>query len=443
MIPLLRTAWIWTASAILILLWTPLLGVVRLFDREPRRLRTGRWFRKLGRVLAGVNPWRIHISGGENLHANQVYVVVSNHQSLADIPLISHLKLDTKWLAKAELFRVPLVGWMLRMAGDVPVERSDRRKSAKALLQCARYLRQHCSVVFFPEGTRSPDRRVLPFNEGPFQLAIREHIPILPLVVDGSGAALPRNSWIFGKTQDIYLRILEAVSVDGWSIKQVPALRDAVRQRIVDELDRLRRCGSPENRGRTGSAAPNKSRILTLLVCGIMAALYAMAGRDQRPGSLPTLPSPHAVHVIRHIVARVFAHRDLEARGGHELLHEIERAEFVAFAAGGAKVVGRDAHKPRAAERPLATGQRLPFGAFDVHLQEVDTLDAVLRGQIVESHALHRITRCAGIAGPHVVGLPYRQRFDLQFPCPVHARVIQRRHIRQPVELAQPAQRLE
>jgi 1-acyl-sn-glycerol-3-phosphate acyltransferase len=107
-------------------------------------------------------------------------------------------------------------------------------------LRCARYLRQHCSVVFFPEGTRSPDRRVLPFNEGPFQLAIREHIPILPLVVDGSGAALPRNSWIFGKTQDIYLRILEAVSVDGWDIKQVAALRDAVRQRIVDELDRLR-----------------------------------------------------------------------------------------------------------------------------------------------------------------------------------------------------------
>jgi 1-acyl-sn-glycerol-3-phosphate acyltransferase len=240
MISLLRTTWIWTASALLILLWTPLLGVVRLFDHEPRRLRTGRWFRRLGRAMAGVNPWRIHISGGENLIANQVYVVVSNHQSLADIPLIAHLKLDTKWLAKAELFRVPLLGWMLRMAGDVPVERSDRRKSAKALLQCARYLRQHCSVVFFPEGTRSPDRRVLPFNEGPFQLAIREQIPILPLVVDGSGAALPRNSWIFGKTQDIYLQILEAVSVDGWNIKQVPALRDAVRQKIVDELDRLR-----------------------------------------------------------------------------------------------------------------------------------------------------------------------------------------------------------
>jgi len=236
----LRSAWIWTASAVLILLWAPLLGTIRLFDFEPRRLRTGRWLRRLGPVLARVNPWRIHISGSENLHANQVYVVVSNHQSLGDIPLIAHLKLDTKWLAKAELFRLPVLGWMLRMAGDVPIDRSDRRKGAKALLQCARYLRQRCSVVFFPEGTRSPDGQVLPFNDGPFQLAIREQIPILPLVVEGSGAALPRNSWIFGGTQDIHLQVLEAVSVEGWNVKQVPTLRDAVRQRIVDALDRLR-----------------------------------------------------------------------------------------------------------------------------------------------------------------------------------------------------------
>jgi 1-acyl-sn-glycerol-3-phosphate acyltransferase len=240
MIRLLRSIWIWTASAALVLFWAPLLGMVRLFDREPRRLRTGRWFRRLGRVLAKVNPWRIQISGCENLDANQVYVIVSNHQSLADIPVISHLKVDTKWLAKAELFHLPVVGWMLRMAGDIPIERSDRRSSAKALLQCARYLRRHCSVVFFPEGTRSPDGQVLPFNEGPFQLAIREQVQILPLVVEGSGMALPRSSWIFGRTQNIYLRILEAVSVDGWNIKQSAVLRDAVRQRIVDELYRLR-----------------------------------------------------------------------------------------------------------------------------------------------------------------------------------------------------------
>jgi len=245
MIRLLRSIWIWTASAVLILLWAALLGIVRLSDRDPRRLRTGRWFRRLGRVLAKVNPWRIHISGRENLNADQVYVVVSNHQSMADIPVIAHVKLDTKWLAKAELFRFPVVGWMLRMAGDVPVERSDTRKSAKAMLQCARYLRQRCSVVFFPEGTRSPDGGVLPFNEGPFQLAIRERVPILPLVVEGSGAALPRKSWIFGNTQDIDLRILEAVPVDGWDVKRSSALRDEVRRRIMAELEKLR-----DDRGR-------------------------------------------------------------------------------------------------------------------------------------------------------------------------------------------------
>jgi 1-acyl-sn-glycerol-3-phosphate acyltransferase len=236
----LRSIWIWVANLSLILLWAPVVGIVRLFDRDPRRLRTARCFRGLGPVLAKVNPWRIHISGAGNLSRGQVYVIVSNHQSLADIPLITLLRLDTKWLAKAELFRVPLLGWLMRLAGDVPVERGDRRNSARALLECARYLRQGCSVVFFPEGTRSRDGKVLPFNEGPFQLAIRERVPVLPLVIEGSGDALPRNTWMFGPTQDIHVRVLEPVSTEGWNVKQTEALRDLVRQKIVEELERLR-----------------------------------------------------------------------------------------------------------------------------------------------------------------------------------------------------------
>ena len=235
-----RSLWIWTASATLILLWLPLLTVIWIFDRDRRRLRTARWFRRLGRLLAIVNPWRIEISGQENITPGQVYVIVSNHQSLADIPVISHLKLDTKWLGKAEIFRTPVLGWMTRMAGDVPVARGDRTNAARALLTCARYLRQGCSVVFFPEGTRSLNGEVLPFNEGPFQLAIRERVPVLPLVVEGSGNALPRNSWLFGETQDVYLRVMEPVSVEGWDVKQSAAVRDAVRQRMVDELARVR-----------------------------------------------------------------------------------------------------------------------------------------------------------------------------------------------------------
>jgi len=243
MIPVLRSIWIWTASVAVILSWVPLLGIIRLSDRNPLRLRTGRWVRRLGRILARISPWRIHITGHEHLDPNQVYVVVSNHQSLADIPVIMHLRLDTKWLAKAELFRFPVLGWVMRMAGDIPVVRSDHREGAKAKLQCAEYLRRHCSVVFFPEGTRSRDGQVQPFKEGPFLMAIREQIRVLPLVVEGSGTALPRNTWIFGPPSDIYLQILEPVSVTGRIPAGAPALRDEVRLRISEALVRARAKG--------------------------------------------------------------------------------------------------------------------------------------------------------------------------------------------------------
>ena len=129
---------------------------------------------------------------------------------------------------------------MFQMAKDIPVDRSDRRKAGHALLMAARCLRQHCSVVFFPEGTRSPDGEVLPFIEGPFQLAIREQIPILPLVVDGTRDVLPRRSWIFGDAPEIHLQVLEPVSVKGWQKHQSALLRDEVRKRVVSALDQLR-----------------------------------------------------------------------------------------------------------------------------------------------------------------------------------------------------------
>ena len=239
----LRSVWIWAASAVLVVIWLPLMGVIWVFDwlfkNEPR-LRTGRSFRSLGRMVTRIGAWRIMISGREHIDTNQVYVIVSNHQSLADIPLLSHLKLNTKWMAKIELFRVPLFGWMLRMAGDVPVDRAAPRQAARALMQCGKYLRQRCSVVFFPEGGRSPDGEVQPFNEGAFQLAIREQVPILPVVVEGTGKALPSQTWIWGNSRNIQLRVLEAIPVEGRGVKESAALRDAVRQKIADELSQIR-----------------------------------------------------------------------------------------------------------------------------------------------------------------------------------------------------------
>jgi 1-acyl-sn-glycerol-3-phosphate acyltransferase len=240
MLDVFRSVWIWFASAALIILWVPFLAVVRLFDSSPLHLRTVRFFYRLGQAVSRVNPWRLHFSGVEHIQRDQVYVVVSNHQSLADIPLVSHLNLDAKWLAKAELFRFPFVGWMMKLAGHIPVYRNDRRKAAQSLLQAARCLRQHCSLVFFPEGTRSKDGRILPFNDGPFQLAIREQVAVLPLVVEGTGSTLQRSSWIFRGSPEIFLRVLDPEPVDGLNVKQVADLRERVRGRMIAALESLR-----------------------------------------------------------------------------------------------------------------------------------------------------------------------------------------------------------
>jgi 1-acyl-sn-glycerol-3-phosphate acyltransferase len=242
----LKSAWIWFAVAAIILCWLPFLAVVRLFDRDPARYRTGRWFRRLGVALTFVNPaWKLSLSGTTIANPRNPYVVVSNHQSLADIPLISHVPWEMKWIAKEELFRVPVVGWMMRLAGDIPLDRRSARSGAKALLQASRYLQKRCSVMFFPEGTRSPDGRVGRFNDGAFHLAIRSGVPVLPLVVDGSSQCLPKSSWRFGKQQAVRLHILPPVMTNGLTADDAGVLRDSVRNQIIGTVAAWR--GVPED----------------------------------------------------------------------------------------------------------------------------------------------------------------------------------------------------
>lgn len=237
MLSILRSLWTWAASSTLIVAWLPLLALIRLFDRDPARYRTGRWFRRLGAALTWINPsWRVHVSGTFPADPRHPYVVVCNHQSLADIPVISRLPWEMKWVAKTELFKIPFVGWMMNLAGDIQLDRSDARSGARALMQARQYLQQRCSVMFFPEGTRSPDGRVLPFTDGAFRLAIKERVPILPLVLDGTSDALPKHTWRFGPPRDIRLHVLPPIPTDGLKAADTERLRDDVRGRIIEQI---------------------------------------------------------------------------------------------------------------------------------------------------------------------------------------------------------------
>lgn len=237
----LRSLFIWILVLGCIALWVPLLACVRLFDRHPARLRTGRWFRRLGIVVTKLNPlWKLKLDGIPAGGLQAPCVIVSNHQSLADIPLLSHLPWEMKWVAKRSLFRLPAIGWMMRMAGDIPLDRADVRSGARSLLRAARYLRQGCPVMFFPEGTRSRDGGVGRFHDGAFRLALRERVKVLPVAVDGSHACLPKHSWLFGAARTIRVRVLPAIEVAGFGPDQTEALREAARRSIIRQIAQWR-----------------------------------------------------------------------------------------------------------------------------------------------------------------------------------------------------------
>ena len=231
------SAAIWTAIGLLVLVWLPLLALVRLFDRDPARYATGRLFRKVGDAMTRVNPlWHIEVTGHVPDDPRHPYVVVSNHQSNADIPVISRLPWEMKWVAKAELFQLPFAGWMMRLAGDIAVDRDDPRSRAKVLIAAKEYLRKRCSVMFFPEGTRARDGRVRPFQPGAFRLAIDAGVPVLPLAIDGTRDALPKHGWVFGPAIHARLKVLDPIPTDGLGRDDIDALTERVRQAIITQI---------------------------------------------------------------------------------------------------------------------------------------------------------------------------------------------------------------
>ncbi|NGP76352.1 1-acyl-sn-glycerol-3-phosphate acyltransferase [Balneolaceae bacterium YR4-1] len=232
---------IWFGVAVLILIWLPLLAVSRFFDTDPAHYRTGRLFRLLGKAISNINPnWKITISGRIDIDDRMPYVIVCNHLSQADIPLISNLPWEMKWVAKKELFDTPVIGWMMKLAGDISVDRKALNRRRKTLNAAADYLSKKCSVIFFPEGTRSRNGKLNSFTNGAFELAIREKVPILPLVIEGTQTCLPKKSWKFGTAKHIKLKVLEPVSIESFPDEDAQKLKEIVRTSILQQLSEWR-----------------------------------------------------------------------------------------------------------------------------------------------------------------------------------------------------------
>ncbi|WP_412069922.1 lysophospholipid acyltransferase family protein [Rubrivirga sp. IMCC43871] len=226
----------WVFVVLLVLLALPTMLLVRLFDWTPTQVRTGRTFRVIGSWTTRVNPaWHIAVGGVDPKTLDHPFVVVSNHQSMADIPVVSLLPWEMKWVGKKELFDLPFMGWLMRLAGDIAVDRKDPVSRGTVLLRAQRKLEHGTSVMFFAEGTRSRDGRVKLFHDGAFRLAIAAGVPILPLALDGTMDALPKHGWQFSRA-DVRLDVLPPVPTAGLSEDDLPELRDRVRQQIIEHV---------------------------------------------------------------------------------------------------------------------------------------------------------------------------------------------------------------
>jgi len=219
----------------LVLIWVPVMFITNLFDNDEWSYATGRQFRRLGYWMAGVNPiWNVIISGNLPENIRNPYIVVCNHQSFADIPAVSRLPWDMKWVGKAETFRLPILGWMMRIARDIPVDRDDRRSRAMVMIEVAKRIKGNMSVMIMPEGTRSPDGRVHAFNDGAFKAAMKLGVPVLPLALDGTFDALPRSGWKFGGARDVHVHVFDPIDTTDWD--DGVALATHVRDMIVDKV---------------------------------------------------------------------------------------------------------------------------------------------------------------------------------------------------------------
>lgn len=238
----LLSALTWSVVALLALvgcLWMALVFAATAW-RDPGRYTVGRWFRRIGMTAVKVNPlWDFRTSGVVISDPRRPYVAISNHESFADIFLISHLPWEMKWLSKEAIFRIPIMGWMMRMAGDIAVRRSDRRSRADALEQVRDRLRKGVSVMILPEGTRSADGTLLPFHVGAFKVAIEMGLPILPMVVAGTRHAMPKGSLLFNRAR-AEVRVLEPIETAHLGPGDAQGLRDQVRDLIEEARDELR-----------------------------------------------------------------------------------------------------------------------------------------------------------------------------------------------------------
>lgn len=243
MMNVIKSVWVWVSSITFVLLAFPvstLLWLISLLFDHKRRMNN-RWMVIQGVVVTKMSPfWKVRVEGREKIDNKQPYVIVPNHQSMLDIVFFNMLYHRLRWVSKIEVFKVPLLGWEMKMVKYIPLERGNKHSVVKMMEYCITSLRDGISVVIFPEGTRSLTGAIGKFKTGAFQLAVKTDKPILPVLIDGTGDILPKHGFIFRNRRNVRIRVLDPVFPGQFGTGDPEELALRIQAIMVKAMDEMR-----------------------------------------------------------------------------------------------------------------------------------------------------------------------------------------------------------
>ena len=202
------------------------------------------------RILLLISATKVNVIGGENVLTRRPQIFMANHASDFDILIVlAHIPGQFRWIAKKELFRIPLFGKAMRNAGYIEIDRQHHERAMRSIDEAAEKIKEGKSVMTFPEGTRSHDGKIQAFKQGMFHLAIKSGVPIVPISIVGASEIMPKRS-LRVNPGTITMVIDKPIDVTGYTIETREALIQKVREVIVRNFDEQRaiRLQSPECR---------------------------------------------------------------------------------------------------------------------------------------------------------------------------------------------------
>lgn len=186
-------------------------------------------------ALLALNPfWKIRVEGLGNIDHARTYVIVANHQSLADIIIVYQSKMYFKWVAKKSLLKLPFIGGLLALNDHIMLTRDELGSIKEVYREAVNRLRSGIPVLFFPEGTRSGSDEMGQFKNGAFKLAIKERLPVLPIFIGGTREAIPKGGFVFRTKVAGRLAVLPAIETKDMKPADFESLRDLVRARLKE-----------------------------------------------------------------------------------------------------------------------------------------------------------------------------------------------------------------